>query len=98
MPHVLFSAAARTDLAAAVTWYEDRAPEVVPQFRQALRAVVQRIAENPKQFPTSPHGTRRALLRRFPYLVIFRETADAAHVVAVFHTSRDQRTWNQRTL
>jgi plasmid stabilization system protein ParE len=97
MPRVLFTAAAQADLADALAWYEAHAPEIVPQFRQALRAVVQRIAENPKQFPPSSHQTRRALLRRFPTLVIFRETGNSAYVVAVFHTSRNPRTWQQRT-
>lgn len=96
MPRVLFTPAARADLADAVTWYEARAPEIVPQFRDALRAVVQRIADNPKQFSPSPYQTRRALLRRFPFLVIFRETANAVYVVAVFHMSRNPRTWRQR--
>jgi plasmid stabilization system protein ParE len=81
----------------SLTWYEAHAPEIVPQFRQALRDVAQRISENPKQFPPSPHQTRRALLRRFPYLVIFRETREAAYVVAVFHTSRDPGTWRRRS-
>ena len=97
MAEVRFTAAARADLSDAITWYEDHAPEVVAPFRQALRDVVQRIAENPKQFLSSPHQTRRALLRRFPYFVIFREIGDTAYVVAVFHTSRDPRTWRQRT-
>ena len=97
MPRVLFTAAARADLDNALTWYEAHAPEMLPQFRDALRTVVARITENPKQFPLSPHQTRRALLRRFPYLVIFREAGDAAFVVAFFHTSRNPRTWPQRT-
>lgn len=96
MPRVLFTAAARADLDAALSWYEAHAPEIMPQFREALRAAVVRIAENPKQFLASSHQTRRALLRRFPYLVIFRETVHAVYVVAVFHTSRDPRTWQQR--
>ena len=50
MPCVLFTAAAQADLGDALAWYEAHAREVVPQFRQALRAVVQRIGENPKQF------------------------------------------------
>jgi|SRR5208337_1626182 len=97
MPRVLFTAAARADLDDALTWYEAHAPEIVPQFREALRAVVARITENPKQFPASPHQTRRALLRRFPYLVIFRETRAAVYVVAVFHGSRAPGTWRRRT-
>jgi plasmid stabilization system protein ParE len=96
MPRVLFTAAARADLDDALAWYDEHAPQITPQFRAALRVVVRRITENPRQFAPSLHGTRRALLRRFPYLVIFRETNEAAYVVAVFHTSRDPRTWQNR--
>jgi plasmid stabilization system protein ParE len=56
-----------------------------------------RIADNPRQFPASPHQTRRAKLRRFPYLVIFRETSTAVYVVADFHTSRDPVNWPRRS-
>src|SRR5271156_4615542 len=45
MLRVLFTAAARADLDDALKWYEARAPEIAPQFREALRAVVARIAE-----------------------------------------------------
>jgi plasmid stabilization system protein ParE len=97
MPRVFFTADARADLDDALSWYRTHAREVVLQFRDALRAVVSRISDNPKQFPASPHQTRRALLRRFPYLIIFRETRTAVYVVAVFHTSRDPKTWQRRT-
>lgn|SRR5574337_1243055 len=96
MPPVLFTAAARADLDDAVAWYEDHAPEIVRQFRDAMGEVVGRISENPKQFAPASHQTRKALLRRFPYLVIFREERNAAYVVAVFHTSRDPRKWRRR--
>lgn len=42
-------------------------------------------------------NTRRALLRRLPYIFLFRETHDAVYVVAVFHTSRDPLVWKQRS-
>jgi plasmid stabilization system protein ParE len=97
MPRVLFTPAARADLVAAIRWYGFNAPHVVPHFRDALRTAVARIAENPKQFPASPANTRRALLRRFPYIVVFRETSQAVYVVAVFHTHRDPLTWQRRS-
>src|SRR5579872_603648 len=97
MPRVLFTAAARADLAEALDWFDAHAPNAIPHFRQALRAVVTRIAENPKQFPAASPRTRRALLRHFPYLIIFREANDAAYVVAVFHASRNPATWRQRS-
>jgi plasmid stabilization system protein ParE len=97
MVRVLLTPAAKADLVDAVAWYDARAPEIAPQFLETVWAALPRIAENPKQFPPSAFQTRRALLRRFPYLVIFRERGDAAYVVAIFHTSRDPRVWRQRT-
>jgi plasmid stabilization system protein ParE len=97
MSRVRFTADARADLNDALNWYETHAPEIASQFRNALRVVVARIAENPRQFPASAYQTRRALLRRFPYLVFFRETDEGIYVVAVFHTSRDPTTWRRRS-
>ena len=91
MPQVLFTAAARANIADELAWYEASAPEAAPQFQEALRGVVGRIERSPRQFPATPHNTRRALLRRFPYLVIFREIGNDTIVVAVFHTRRDPR-------
>jgi plasmid stabilization system protein ParE len=96
VPRVFFTAAARADLAHALAWYEEREPVIVPQFLEALRTVVARIANNPRQFPHAPNQTRRAMLRRFPYLLIFREAGGAAYVVAIFHMSRDPLTWQRR--
>ena len=97
MRRVLFTEAARADLAEAVDWYHVHAAQMVPEFRESVRAAVARIAANPKQFPAGPHQTRRALLQRFPYLLIFRETDEDCYVVAVFHTRRDPTTWRRRT-
>jgi plasmid stabilization system protein ParE len=97
VPKILFTQAARADLAEAVGWYDTHAPHVVPQFRDALRTALIRIAENPKQFPPTLKNTRRALLRRFPYILVFRETQDTVYVVAVFHTSRDPLIWKRRS-
>jgi plasmid stabilization system protein ParE len=88
---VLFTAAAQADVEEALDWYRARAPAAATRFRDALRGVVARIAENPKQFPILSHQTRRVILRRFPYVVIFRETRGLAYIVGVFHASRDLR-------
>jgi plasmid stabilization system protein ParE len=96
MLRVRFTTDARADLDDALHWYETHAPEIASQFLDSLRAIVARIAENPRQFPASAYQTRLARLRRFPYLVIFRETDTDAYVVAVFHTSRDPAAWRKR--
>lgn len=97
MARLFLTQAARADLVDAVNWYDTHAPHVVPQFREALRAALIRIAEHPKQFPLTYKETRRALLRRFPYFVVFREMPDEVYVVAIFHTSRDPLVWQSRS-
>ncbi|WP_043879830.1 type II toxin-antitoxin system RelE/ParE family toxin [Azorhizobium caulinodans] len=96
MPRVLFLPAARADLADALAWYGTHAPQMVPQFRAALGAVVRRMEENPRQFRRASHNTRHALMRRFPYVVIFRDEPEAAYVIAIFHASRAPRSWQGR--
>jgi len=39
---------------------------------------------------------RRALLRRFPYAVLFRIDQNAITVLACFHASRDPQQWQRR--
>jgi len=39
---------------------------------------------------------RQAVVRRFPYVVLFVEYSDYVEVLAVFHTSRDPKQWQGR--
>ena len=96
MPKVLFTEAARADIEVTRDWYGLHAPEAAARFLESLRAAVLRIGQNPLQFPAASHGTRRATLRRFPYLVLFRETPEAVVVVAVFHSRRNPQVWRRR--
>ena len=87
---------ARADLMAALDWYAENAPSIVPHIRRAQRELFDRIAVNPMQFPVGAKNTRRAIMRRFPYVVVFVVTDDTAQIIAFFHTSRDPRQWRRR--
>lgn len=54
------------------------------------------IIESP--FLGSPYerGTRRVLLRRFPYMVIYRALEDRVLVVAFAHAKRRPAYWTDR--
>jgi plasmid stabilization system protein ParE len=93
---IILTPAARADLFDALDWYSEHAPGVVPRIRAAQRELFDRIAANPLQFPAGAANTRRAVLRHFPYVVVFRATDEAAHIIAFFHTSRDPRQWQRR--
>jgi toxin ParE1/3/4 len=49
------------------------------------------------QFPAIHKSVRRALLRRFPYALMFViETDGTVTVIACFHGSRDPMRWQKR--
>lgn len=55
------------------------------------------MAEHPQQYPVVLKGVRRAVLRRFPYAIYFRERDDLLVVLAVFHGRRNPLVWQRRT-
>ncbi len=94
---VIFTPAARAELIDAQNWYENEVPGLGSRFRAAVDAVVQRVGANPRQFPAVHKSIRRALLRRFPYALMFViEVDDTLTVIACFHGSRDPAHWQKR--
>jgi plasmid stabilization system protein ParE len=94
---VIFAPRARDELIDAQDWYENEAPGLGRRFRAAVDAVVQRMSATPRQFPVIHKNVRRALLRRFPYSLMFVIEADEKlTVIACFHGSRDPAHWQKR--
>lgn len=88
--------AALEEAQAAVDWYRQRSPRAAARFLDELDRTMERIRNAPSEFPGYDFGTRAAILRRFPYLVIFRETAAGAEIIAVAHGRRRPRYWQDR--
>ena len=84
---------ANADILDAVVWYESRRPGLSLEFEEDLDHRIEEIRQAPDGYALIEHGYRQALLKRFPYSVVF--TANAARVViaAVPHHKRDQRAW-----
>jgi plasmid stabilization system protein ParE len=80
---------AELDLAGAQRWYEAQRPGLGEEFRQTIDIQFSRILERPRAFPTVHGPVRRAVVRRFPYLLYFTLTADTVTVLACLHSKRD---------
>lgn len=63
-----------------------------------LDQAIDRISEGPERWAAYLHGTRRYLLKRFPYLVVYRETATGLQVIAVAHAKRKPGYWRHRIM
>jgi plasmid stabilization system protein ParE len=95
---VIFTLPARAELIDAQDWYESEAPGLGRRFRAAVDAVIERMSSNPRQFPVVYKSICRALLRRFPYALMFVIEADGTlAIIACFHGSRDPARWHERT-
>jgi plasmid stabilization system protein ParE len=93
---IRFDPAAADEAEAAYRWYHDRSPSAASAFRAALDRAVLLISESPERPATYPHGTRRVLLRRFPFMIVYRVTGDAVQVIAVAHGRRRPGYWRAR--
>lgn len=90
--------AARDDLDTAARWYEAQEHGLGRQLLAEVR-LLQRIRSNPEAYPAGYRGTRRALMRRFPYSFIYLPVPgqDWFVVLAVLHCGRDPKLWRQRS-
>lgn len=94
---VVFTTIARQELIAAQDWYENASRGLGQRFRAAVADMVERISVSPMQFPVVYKNIRRAVLKRFPYALMFMiEADDALTVIACFHGSRDPARWQKR--
>lgn len=87
---------AEADLADAKAWYDRQRQGLGDDFLQRVEGVLSSIERNPELRGTLFGELRGALVERFPYAVIYRIDDDQVTVVAVYHTSRNPRGWQDR--
>ena len=88
--------AALEEADAAIRWYAERSRRAAEAFLHELSRAIDRIAEDPDRFPEFAFGSRRLILRRFPYVVVFRIGAAGVEILAVAHGRRRPGYWQER--
>ena len=71
-----------------VAWYEGQRLGLGERFVAALDRLIDRVSENPQQFPVI-----ETEVRRFPYAVYFVVSSDHVAVIAVLHVRRYPQEW-----
>lgn len=93
---VRFYTAAEREFDAAVEYYEEQAPGLGKRYREAVREALARIELFPEAYSPFSKRTRRCLVNRFPYGIIYRYTENELTVVAVAHLHRRPEYWGSR--
>ena len=87
---------AEAELQDAAAWYDERSPGLGNRFVRAVRTRIGDIADAPQRWPLAA-GTRRVLLGRFPYVLVYREVSEhEIEIVAVAHLHRRPGYWSPR--
>jgi plasmid stabilization system protein ParE len=84
------------ELSEAAEWYEVRAPGLAAEFLRAVDARIASVLRNPSQYPLVHEQKRRALVRRFPFSLIYVASEHEVVVLACMHSRRHPNRWQQR--
>jgi plasmid stabilization system protein ParE len=79
-----------------VDYYNAERPGLGYEFAEEVAATFDRIGSFPQAWPLFSKRTRRCVISRFPYGVLYQTRADCILVIAIMHLRRDPLEWKQR--
>lgn len=93
---VSYLAVAREEIREAADYYAAISPDLGMAFKRELRQLMRLVATMPLAWPSSGSETRKCLMTRFPYLVIYAPLPAELLVLAVGHQHRRPGYWRDR--
>jgi hypothetical protein len=93
---VAYRRVAAKELDRAIQYYEECRSGLGEEFYTRVQETVARVIRTPEAWPAGAAGTRRALVNRFPYAVIYRVSPGILTVVAIASTSQRPGYWRHR--
>jgi plasmid stabilization system protein ParE len=96
LKHIRILSQAQEEINAAFDWYFERSPGAAEAFLTEIGACLAQIASHPQLYPPYTKNTRRRVLEKFPYSVIYQEKKDIILVVAAAHAKRRPDYWRGR--
>ncbi|MEK6681494.1 MAG: type II toxin-antitoxin system RelE/ParE family toxin [Nitrospirota bacterium] len=87
---------AEEDLKEAFSWYEDNRTGLGYDFLLHVDAGINFIKRHPETHPIEYKGTRKHLISRFPYKIIYLVKGEKLIVLAVLHGKRSPELMKKR--
>ena len=88
---------ASRDIRDAEAWYWERSPEAADGFLVEVGRAFSLIQDAPRRWPSYRGSTRRFVLERYPFSIVYRIQKATVYVVAVAHAKRRPDYWRRRT-
>jgi len=86
-------ARAKEDLLEGWRWYEDKQLGLGDKFKKEVSDAINQIRLHPEHYPQKKRPYREAVVKIFPYVIIYRilKKEELIVVSSVFHTSQNPR-------
>lgn len=98
MPRIIeYHPLAKLELQESARWYNDKMDGLGLELLLEVKSAESKIQKNPDTWQNYEEGTKRFLLKRFPYGIIYLMTADRIQIIAVAHCKRKPGYWKKRT-
>ena len=90
--------AAAQELTEAVRWYETTRPSLGADLYDAVKATIDGIERQPEIGSTdyADRSSRRVMVARFPYHVVYRLHGEDIVILAIAHMKRRPGFWKRR--
>jgi plasmid stabilization system protein ParE len=93
---VVFERTASLELNEAADFYDLERPGLGSEFLDAVETALVAVADKPAAFPIELGETRKRVVRRFRYSIMYWFDDATVHVSAIAHHSRRPRYWSDR--
>jgi len=77
-------------------FYQTKEINLGAEFLDEVFGAIARIVEYPQAFPNFSPNTRKCLINRFPFAIIFQIRKKEKFIIAITHLSRKPGYWKER--
>ena len=88
---------AEKELLDAVSYYNECQDDLGIEFAREVYTSIQIIRQYPKAWPQLSPRTRRCLISRFPYGIIYQIKDNEIYIISVMQLNRKPKYWEDRT-
>jgi plasmid stabilization system protein ParE len=93
---VYFHPDAEAEFDKAIEYYEQLQPGLDIEFAEEIYATITRIIQYPDAWSVLSKNSRRCLVNRFPYGVVYQIKTGSLRIIAVAHLHRRPSYWKER--
>jgi toxin ParE1/3/4 len=95
---VAFHPEALSEFLSSVSYYQAKAHGLGESFADYIQGAIDQIRKNPVIGSNYEAGTRKIVLRRFPFSIVYDESNSAEIIiVAIIHHRRKPGYWKERS-